>query len=225
MATAPDRSDSTLTLTVDINNPIAPWPHRQRDHCGQHRLPSRSIRCAGVFGTAIAHPGWLPFADETFRDVRLIDQLEYVRREEDLLAEIGRVLQPGGKLTLRVPATGPLAGFDSLNLNRYLNDITRRGLRPAETWEIGWRKHYPEAELRAMMAKTGLSVESLTRTRFVVSEMLDLSARLFFRWASDNEAAFNQVQKRIDRTRRLEDRLRLGSGFLVTVVAVKDGSG
>jgi SAM-dependent methyltransferase len=211
----------TLTLTLDFDDPNGPWRQVEERDSGQHRSPARPIVCRGCFGAALAHPAWLPFRDGAFDSVRLIDQLEYVRREEELLAEIGRALAPGGTLTLRVPAVGPLAGFDALNLTRYVVDIARRGRRPVETWEIGWRKHYSEADIRGMLAKAGLEVASIERARFIVSELLDFCARLIFRVLADDEPTERRFQRRLNRVRRAEDRLAFGAGLLMTVVARK----
>lgn len=214
-------ADRALTLTLDFDDPNGPWRQIEARDSGQHRSPARPIICRGCFGTALAHPAWLPFRDGVFDSARLIDQLEFVRREEELLAEISRVLGPGGALTLRVPAAGPLAGFDALNLHRYVVDIARRGRRPVETWEIGWRKHYSEADIHGMLAKAGLDVASIERTRFVISELLDFGARFVYRCLTDNEPTERRVQRALDRVRRAEHRLSFDSGFLMTVVARK----
>lgn len=47
--------------------------------------------------------GPLPFADGAFDTVILSDVLEHIPVPQQLLAEIGRVLAPGGKLLLNVP--------------------------------------------------------------------------------------------------------------------------
>jgi len=131
------------------------------------------------------------------------------------------VLRPGGKLVLRVPAAGPLAGFDSFNLSRYLRDVTHHGSHASETSEIGWRKHYPTADLVEMLEKVGLSTESIVRSRFVLSELLDLVILMRYRWWEFNPRAYAHFHRKVDRVRRFEDRLRFSSGFLVTVVATK----
>lgn len=210
-----------LSLALDFEDPLGPWRLFDPLDFGQHRAPARPLVARGCFGSALVHPAWLPFRDGAFDEVRLINQLEFVRREEELLAEIGRVLAPGGALTLTVPATGLLAGFDALNLNRYLVDISKRGARPIETWEIGWRKHYSEQELRAMLAVAGLEVEHVRRERLVASEMLDIGARMLFRWAFDGRVTLRRVQRAIGRVRRLEDRLSFRAGFMITVFARK----
>lgn len=210
-----------LTLTVEPEHYLVPWMQPQPREADANGSPTRAIRCESAFGAALAHPAWLPFANGSFARVRLRNQLEHVLREEELLAEIGRVVRPGGVLELRVPAAGPLAGFDAMNLTRYLIDVTHIGRRPIETSEIGWRKHYSERDLAMMLDKAGFDIVASTRSRFVVSEMLEFSARVVFHWAGDNEAAFERVNRAIDRIRGVEDHLRFGDGFLLSATARK----
>jgi SAM-dependent methyltransferase len=210
-----------ISLALDFDDPLGPWRSVDPTDFGQHRAPARPLVCRSDFGAALVHPAWLPFRDRSIDEVRLIDQLEFIRREEELLAEIGRVLTPGGILILAVPATGPLAGFDALNLNRYVVDISRRGFRPIETWEIGWRKHYSEADLRTMVERAGLTLESVSRERFVAAELLDFGARMLFGWTPFRRAVPRPVRRAINVVRGFEDRLSFSAGFTITVVARK----
>jgi SAM-dependent methyltransferase/UDP-N-acetylglucosamine transferase subunit ALG13 len=54
--------------------------------------------------TRVALTGRLPFADGHFASVSLLDVLEHCADDEQLLLEAYRVLQPGGRLVLTVPA-------------------------------------------------------------------------------------------------------------------------
>ena len=142
-------------------------------------------------------------------------------REEDLLEEIARVLAPGGKFVLRVPATGALAGFDAYNLSRYFIDITRHGHHPSETNEIGWRKHYPTEDLTAMITKVGLTVTSVVRSRLIISELLEFAIQTRWRWLEYRPEAYRAAHRNLERVRRFEDRIRFAGGFLVTIEAIK----
>jgi SAM-dependent methyltransferase len=69
-----------------------------------HRVPLDTDRAAlppgGVCGSALA----LPFADGTFDVVAAFDVVEHCEPESRALSEMARVLRPGGRLLLSVPA-------------------------------------------------------------------------------------------------------------------------
>jgi SAM-dependent methyltransferase/UDP-N-acetylglucosamine transferase subunit ALG13 len=60
--------------------------------------------------------GPLPFSDQFFDSVSLLDVLEHVPSEDALLREIRRVLRPGGLLVLSVPARHPFSWMDPDNI-------------------------------------------------------------------------------------------------------------
>jgi SAM-dependent methyltransferase len=85
----------------------------------------------------------LPFADATFDIVLLLDVLEHVRDERAALAQIARVLRPGGSLILTVPARKDLwSTRDELagHLRRYDLEELRLALTSAgiEVLRIGF---------------------------------------------------------------------------------------
>jgi hypothetical protein len=102
-----------------------------------------------------------------------------------------------------------------------LVDVSHHGVRPHEPSEIGWRKHYSETDLKAMLDKAGLTVASMRRSRFIVSEALEFIAQTRYRWRTDNPAAYQRAHRGIDRVRRFEDRLCFPGGFLITAAARK----
>jgi SAM-dependent methyltransferase len=63
-------------------------------------LDPRGLSAGGVCGSALA----LPFADETFDLVGAFDVVEHCDPEETALSEFARVLVPGGRLFVSVPA-------------------------------------------------------------------------------------------------------------------------
>lgn len=77
----------------------------------------------------------LPVADGTVDVVVCLEVLEHVRHPQQVLAEIARVLRPGGRLCLSMPFLYPIhdAPFDFQRLTRYglVRDIERVGLRIA----------------------------------------------------------------------------------------------
>ena len=86
-----------LALGVDISRPML----------------RRAVRAqAGPnTGFILADAQWLPLRDETVDAVVSIAALQLVPSPETALAEIGRVLRPGGRLALAVPTAGPGARF------------------------------------------------------------------------------------------------------------------
>lgn len=62
----------------------------------------------------------LPYPDAHFDAVVLLDVLEHVADERAVVAEIARVLRPGGLLVVSVPHSGLLRWADSLNVYAWL---------------------------------------------------------------------------------------------------------
>src|SRR5262249_52435989 len=65
----------------------------------------------------------VPLRDGSFDAIVCLDVLEHVPDERALLAEVHRLLRPGGMLLLSVPHRGALARFDSINLLPELWDM------------------------------------------------------------------------------------------------------
>jgi len=63
-------------------------------------IDPRGLPPGGVCGSALA----LPFADESFDVVAAFDVIEHCDLEADVISELTRVLAPGGRLLLSVPA-------------------------------------------------------------------------------------------------------------------------
>lgn len=114
---------------------------RSLDALGMAAARGVALRCAG------AAPQ-LPFADGTFDIVTAYDILEHVEDDAGFLAELGRVLAPGGALAIHVPA-----------------------------WPSLWSRHdevlehkrrYTRRSLRELLRGSGLDLESLGWTNFTI---------------------------------------------------------
>lgn len=98
----------------------------------------------------------LPFADATVDTVLLLDVLEHVGRAPQALAEVARVLRPGGELVISVPFLYPIhdAPQDFRRWTRHglEREAAERGLAVTELAAYG-----TGPELAALLANLALS--------------------------------------------------------------------
>ncbi len=90
----------------------------------------------------------LPFPDGAFDVVLALDSLEHLRDDRQALGEVRRVLQPGGRLIMNVPA---------LQLLWSSHDVANRHFR-----------RYTSGQVRGLLADAGFAVDKLTYTNFVL---------------------------------------------------------
>lgn len=94
----------------------------------------------------------LPFASDSFDLVALLDTVEHVPDELGMMSECGRVLKPGGKLIVTVPAFMWLWSY-----NDEINNHQRR---------------YTAHGLQQKLALCGLTVTRMTYTSFFLFPMV-----------------------------------------------------
>ncbi len=182
---------------------------------------ARPIRCVIGSHAFLTQSSALPLPDKWCEEITCFDVLEYVRDDEALIAEFARVLQPGGMLRLRVPNAGPLAGLDAFNLYRYLVDITKRGAKPKETAEVGWRRHYGRNDLAALLTPR-FRLQSTSTQRVGIGELLRTISLVVFRWLLQSDVDDRRVDPLIRRLERIEDKVKPGQvGTLLTIEAVR----
>src|SRR5262249_54035732 len=85
----------------------------------------------------------LPFPDGAVDAVLILDVVEHLSDAESVLAEVRRVLKPGGALIVSVPHRGPLSALDS---NNAYSALRRRWpsflpLEPCEESASGTHRH------------------------------------------------------------------------------------
>jgi SAM-dependent methyltransferase len=88
---------------LDVGSADGPSVGWLRGHDGLHvtlDVDIRGLNAGGVCGSALA----LPFADASFDVVGAFDVVEHCAPEETAMAELARVLAPGGSLLISVPA-------------------------------------------------------------------------------------------------------------------------
>lgn len=182
---------------------------------------ARPVRLTMDAGTVLARPWRLPFRDASLATIVCLDVLEYVRNDDLVLDELARVIAPGGTLLLRVPASGPLAGIDAYNLMHYLVDITRRGSRPHETCEVGWRRHYGVADLSDLLGCSRFRIVHVRRSGLALTETIHFVAMALFRWLVPSPNRYRAGRSLARFVERFERRIVTPFGFSLELEATR----
>jgi SAM-dependent methyltransferase len=156
-------------------------------------LPDADLHAAGA--------DRLPYADASFDCVTCIEVLEHVpaERRRDALAEMRRVLRPGGRLVLRVPHDGLFAFLDVGNLRfrfpRLYGRLVGRGLSD-DAYEphggAGWHHHFTLAELQAL-AGDGWTVERSRRGGLFLTPLHAILCWPWYRRGKTEHAVFRAM--------------------------------
>ena len=123
----------TADLTLDLGSadgPSAGWFREASGRTVSLDIDPRGLGSDGVCGSALA----LPFPDAVFDAVAAFDVLEHCAPEETMLAEVRRVLRPGGRFLVSVPAySWAWSDFDVANGHhrRYTRGRAVRALHAA----------------------------------------------------------------------------------------------
>ena len=104
---------SALALDMgSADGPSAGWFRTSSRRTVSLDIDPRGLGSDGVCGSALA----LPFPDATFDAVAAFDVVEHCDPEDVALAEVHRVLRPGGRFVMSVPAyTWAWSDFDVAN--------------------------------------------------------------------------------------------------------------
>lgn len=89
----------------------------------------------------------IPLADESFDVIVALDSLEHVQDERRSLAELYRVLKPGGTLIISTPHRGAFGFLDRENLAPRVAAVLRRRARTPRVHH----RHYSLADLRRLL--------------------------------------------------------------------------
>jgi SAM-dependent methyltransferase len=185
-------------------------------------MRTRPLLCHTTLGDVWANAWALPFRCANFAEVCCLDVLENVRDDEALVDELARVLAPGGRLVLRVPATGPVAGLDPYNLFRYLVDVTGRGSRMTEVDEIGWRRHYAPEEIARLLGPDRFRITYRATSGIGLEQLTAFGGMVLFNWLRPDDDRLRRANRAAARIGALEAAIPTGQqGFLLSVEAVR----
>mgnify|MGYP001212022658 CR=1 FL=1 len=218
--TTPDApaAGPTLHLTIELGTPDARHTKEQTPavrYTATHGGPSGTIR----MDEAEPH---IDAPDGSFALVEAEMILSRVLDEQAWLAEIHRLLRPGGVLRATLPAAGALAWLDAHNIYRYVVDITGRGRAPTATLPTGWNRHYFEDELRRMVEDAGFQVERIERTGMGLAEVPHLAGLVVGDFLLHHPRIEHVLHPRRRKLERVDRDVRLpGLGKILTLTAVR----
>lgn len=197
---------------------------RGYDAVGVDRSPAYIARARRADPHAtylVADAARVPLPDASFDGVLLLDVLEHLPDERAAIAEVARLLAPGGTLVLSVPHRGPLAWLDSLNLYARLVRLTRHGRLPPEIAATGRHRHYSTGELRALLGGD-FELRRVWRTGIGLAELVHLPLLLLLRWLLPIEPLYAACAFAYYTCYLAEDLLPLGPfGYHLMLVATR----
>jgi hypothetical protein len=207
---SPTTIASALAVTIPFDRVIGPRELEPDLDLQEMLLFHRPVECKTAAGAILAKSWALPFRDAGFESIRCEGVLEYVRDDVAFRDELTRILAPGGTLSVVVPNQSRVAGLDSMNLYRYLVDISKRGRKPAEIAEIGWRRRYSLDDIRSLLGSDYELVETATR-EIGIAELVQLGAMVVSSWLLDPWGRPSGLNGSLDRLRALESRVPTGN--------------
>jgi 2-polyprenyl-3-methyl-5-hydroxy-6-metoxy-1,4-benzoquinol methylase len=152
----------------------------------------------------------IPFEDSFFDAVLLLDVLEHVRRESVVLAEVSRVLRPGGTLVVSAPHKGIFHWLDSLNVWDFL---AGGGSHPPDEVIAGgyrYHRHYREVALRRLL-QPWFVVNDVELTGLGLVELLNLTMLALGKGLLRSQAIYDRLAYLYYGAYIAEDRLHCGS--------------
>ena len=161
------------------DGPSVAWMRGVHDRFTIDVDPRGLVAGEGVCGSALA----LPFADESFDVVAAFDVLEHCEPEETAMSELVRVLRPGGRLLMSVPAYAWAwtdhdirAGHHRRYTRRRLVSAVERGDLEVLRATYGFGGVFPffvaERALRLLRQRVGAAPQRLTPVSSTLERLL-----------------------------------------------------
>ena len=169
-------TEGTTCLDVGGDNGVISYLLRQRGgrwHSADLDEPSvRAIRRLVGSNVITMDDTGAPFADGTFDLVVIVDFLEHVHRDDRVVAEMARILRPGGTMIVNVPHLRPHSFLNWLRPRIGLTDERHGHVRPG----------YSRNTLRDLLGDAFRVEQTVTYSR-TFSELVDtaLNAALLSR--------------------------------------------
>lgn len=144
---------------VDISEPTA----RQ----ARAAFTADPLRCA------VSDVRELPFLDATFDGIYSMGTIEHFDETDRAIAEMARVLKPGGRAIIGVPN----------RRDPFLRPLLATVLQAVGLYAYGYEKSYSRRTFRGMLERAGLTVEAETAILFIPGwlRMLDLACHTWCR--------------------------------------------
>lgn len=132
----------------------------------------------------------LPLEDSSLEELILHDDvLSRVIDEEAWLQEFARVIAPGGRLRFTLPAAGPLAWLDTMNVYRYLTDVIGRGDAPDAANPTGWNRHYTRNHIHRLLQDADFTAPGIHSQNYAVAEIQLLVGLIRDNWIRRDRSA------------------------------------
>jgi len=214
--------ETTLTLSLELSHHLE--ARRTRERCPSARITLSTAaeeRDLGTLRVDVEKPE-LDLDEASVAAVDAQGVIANVVDEAAWLAELARVIEPGGELLFTVPASGPLAWLDAQNTYRYIGDIVGRGDPPDATLPTGWNRHYSERDVVALLEGAGFRDLSIARAGFGLTELPQLAGLMvgnFLLDKRDTEMRLFPLRRAMECT---ESRLPVpGIGTTLTITATR----
>jgi hypothetical protein len=208
----------SLRLNIELGTRIHAIDSRER--CPNIRfieLAGHRHRDLGTIRTDVEKPR-LNLPDKSLNEIMADLAISRVIDEQAWLAELARMLVPGGTLTLTLPASGPLAWYDTLNTYRYMSDILKRGNPPDATYPTGWNRHYSEEDAAIMLCDAGFTDIRIERAGLGLAEMPQMAGLVIGNFLLQKRT----TELRLDPLRRALERIdtRIPAPYIGTTLTI-----